>query len=180
MRPDTVWLITLVVVATWYLSSQAGRLDRLHHRIEVSQASLDGHLTRRAGIAVEIVALNFLDPASEAYLVQSAHDVLAGADLPDPQRLLDESELTEALADAFEDDEIVLEFRSVPAVDQLLNELLTVSNRVVFAKRFHAEAVQDCLAIRGQLFVRLFRLMGFAKQPANLDFDDRLPPALIP
>lgn len=84
------WYAGLFAIAIWYLSHQAGRLDRLHHRIEVANAALDGHLTRRAGIAAEIVSLNFLDPASEAYLMQSAHDVLAGEDLPNLIRLADE------------------------------------------------------------------------------------------
>lgn len=178
MPENSGWLIALVALSIWYLSHQAGRLDRLHHRIEIAQGALDSHLIRRAGIAVELVALNFLDPASEAYLVQSAHDVLAGDDLPNPSRLADESELTEALADAFEDQTFVNEFRSEPAVSQLLDELQSVANRINLAKRFHTEAVTDCLAIREQFVVRIFRLAGSAKKPTSLDFDERIPQGL--
>lgn len=178
MTEATGWYLGLLAFTIWYLSHQAGRLDRLHHRIEVSSAALEGHLNRRAGIAAELVSLNFLDPASEAYLMQSAHDVLAGQDLPDSSRLRDESELTEALFDAFEDPEDVLEFRKDLAINQLLSELETVCNRVTLAKRFNAEAVQDCLAIREQSLVRIFRLAGFAKLPTPLEFDDRIPAGL--
>ena len=178
MGEATGWYLGLIAAAIWYLSHQAGRLDRLHHRIEVASAALDGHLTRRAGIAAELVSLSLLDPASEAYLMQSAHDVLAGEDLPDQQRLSDESELTHALYDALEDPEDVIEFRQDQAANQLLSELQAVCNRVVLAKRFHAEAVQDCLAIREQSLVKLFRLAGFAKLPTPLDFDARIPAGL--
>lgn len=178
MGEATGWYLVLTAVSVWYLSHQAGRLDRLHHRIEVASAALDGHLTRRAGIAAELVLLNLLDPASEAYLMQSAHDVLAGEDLPDPQRLSDESELTEALCDALEDPQDVIEFRQDPAAKQLLSELQAVCNRVSLAKRFHTEAVQDCLAIREQSLVKFFRLAGFAKLPTALEFDDRIPVGL--
>lgn len=175
---ENVWLYIFVGLFIWYLSHQAGRLDRLHHRIDVAQAALDGHLTRRAGIAAELVALNFLDPASEAYLVQSAHDVLAGDDLPNPDRLLDENELTSSLCEALADSKIVNELRTDPAVDQLLMELAGVLNRIQLAKRFHTEAVQDCLVIREQLVVRLFRLAGRASAPRILEFDDRIPSGL--
>lgn len=178
MSENLGWYITTAVVIVWYLSTQAGRLDRLHHRIEVSLAALDGHLTRRAGIAAELVSLSFLDPASEAYLMQSAHDVLAGDDLPEAERLADESELTEALCDAFEDVADVNEFRTDPAIDLLLSELLAVGKRIQMAKRFHTEAVGDCRSIRNQLLVRVFHLAGRAKMPKLLEFDDRLPAGL--
>lgn len=172
------WLVFLTLFFIWFLSHQAGRLDRLHHRIEISTSALEGHLNRRAGIAAELVSLNFLDPATEAYLMQSAHDVLAGSDLPNEDRLGEESELTEALCDAFEDRLDVSEFRKDEAINLLLSELLAVGNRVQLAKRFQIEAVRDCLEIREQTFVKLFRLAGHAKMPKALDFDDRIPPGL--
>lgn len=176
---ENTWIFLFLGLFIWYLSHQAGRLDRLHHRIDVAQAALDGHLTRRAGIAAELVALNFLDPASEAYLVQSAHDVLAGADLPNVDRLRDETELTTSLNESLANSKIVNELRADPAVDQLLTELAGVLNRIQLAKRFHTEAVQDCLVIRNQLMVRLFKLAGRAAVPQTLDFDDRIPDGLI-
>jgi hypothetical protein len=173
------WLFTMLGIFVWFLSLQAGRLDRLHHRIDVAQRSLDGHLTRRAGIAAELVALNFLDPASEAHIVQSAHEVLVGPELPAEQRLQDEAELTRALAQAFADSSIVAEFRSDPAINQLLTELVGVTNRIALARRFHTEAVKDCQAIREQSIVRIFRLAGRAAQPKAIDLSDGLPIGLL-
>lgn len=178
MSADFSSYLFIGLIVLWYLSAQAGRLDRLHHRIEVSLSALDGHLTRRAGIAAELVSLNFLDPATEAYLMQSAHDVLASSDLPNADRLSDESELSEALCDAFEDASDVNEFRNDPAIALLLSELLAVGNRIQLAKRFHSEAVFDCRAIRGQLIVRAFHLAGRAAMPAPVDLDDRVPEGL--
>ena len=178
MSAEIGWAIAIALFVIWYLSHQAGRLDRLHHRIELATIALDGHLNRRAGIASEMVSLNFLDPALEAYLMQSVHDVLAGEDLPDPKRLSDESELTEALADAFEDEEDVLEFRKDAAINLLMDELLTVCNKVSLTRGFHADAVRDCLNLRDQSLVRLFRLAGRASRPAIIAFDDRIPSGL--
>ena len=178
MSADSIWFTVFIIFSIWYLSHQAGRLDRLHHRIELANITLDGHLNRRAGIAAELVSMNFLDPASEALVMQSAHDVLAGEDLPSVSRLSDESELTEALADALEDPFDVAEFRKDPAINQLLDELIAVSNRIVLAKRFYADAVRDCSALREQNIVRLFRLAGHAAKPVPIDFDDRIAPGL--
>jgi hypothetical protein len=172
------WYIAALALFIWYLSLQAGRLDRLHHRIEIAQAALDGHLTRRAGIAAELVALNFLDPASEAQIVQSAHDVLTGPDLPVGNRIEDEAELTRSLAEVFNEPTVVAEFRKDPAVSQLLDELVAVIHRIALARRFYTEAIADCQNIRGQIVVRLFRLAGRAPLPQAVDLVDELPAGL--
>src|SRR4051794_41819202 len=40
-------VVALVLVLGWYLSYSAGRLDRLHHRVETLRAALDAQLARR-------------------------------------------------------------------------------------------------------------------------------------
>ncbi|MSY17131.1 MAG: hypothetical protein F2675_04395, partial [Actinobacteria bacterium] len=42
----------------------AGRIDRLHQRIETSSLALDVHLLRRSSIALELATAGVLDPAS--------------------------------------------------------------------------------------------------------------------
>ena len=71
------WVLLVVVVAllAWYLSIQAGRLDRLHHKIDLLEARLDGHLTRRAAVLGELSG--FLDPVSSVV----AANVTRGPDL---------------------------------------------------------------------------------------------------
>jgi hypothetical protein len=46
------------------------------------------------------------------------------------------------------------------------------------SQQFHTDAVRDCLEIREQFLVRLFRLAGRAKPPVPVDLDVQIPPAL--
>lgn len=64
-------LVIVVLLVIWYLSFSASRLDRLHHRVETSWATLDTLLQKRAAIATEIIRESNLDPAS-AYLISSS------------------------------------------------------------------------------------------------------------
>jgi hypothetical protein len=71
MSIQTLLAILLVVLVAWYLSFSASRLDRLHHRVETSWATLDALLQQRASLAHEIVVESNLDPAT-AYLISSS------------------------------------------------------------------------------------------------------------
>jgi hypothetical protein len=62
-----------IAALAWYLSFLAGRLDRLHNRVETSWANLDGLLQRRAAIAIEIARSEISDPASSLLLTFAAH-----------------------------------------------------------------------------------------------------------
>jgi len=55
MSIQTLLAILLVVLVAWYLSFSASRLDRLHHRVETSWATLDALLQQRAALADDIV-----------------------------------------------------------------------------------------------------------------------------
>jgi len=68
MNFQTLVIILFVVLIGWYLSFSASRLDRLHHKVETSWATLDALLQQRAALAHEIVAESNLDPAT-AYLI---------------------------------------------------------------------------------------------------------------
>jgi len=52
MSIQTLLAILLVVLVAWYLSFSASRLDRLHHRVETSWATLDALLQQRAALAL--------------------------------------------------------------------------------------------------------------------------------
>ena len=71
------WVAGLAILAVagigLYLSSTAGRLDRLHRRIDTSRLSLDAHLLRRSSIALEVAASGVLDPASNMLIADAAH-----------------------------------------------------------------------------------------------------------
>jgi len=71
MNFQSLLVLLFVVLIGWYLSFSASRLDRLHHRVETSWATLDALLQQRAALAHEIVAESNLDPAT-AYLISSS------------------------------------------------------------------------------------------------------------
>ena len=94
MGPLTVVLIiTAAILLGVYVSWRAGRLDRLHARVETARAALDAALVRRSSVALELAASGLLDPATSMLVAGAAHDARA-AGAPDE---LAESDLTRAL-----------------------------------------------------------------------------------
>jgi len=69
----------------------------------------------------------------------------------------------------------VAEWRIDLATAQLLDELAIACGRVHLSHTFHTEAVNDCLNIRNQWIVRIFRLAGYAQMPMILNLDTRIP-----
>lgn len=160
----------------WYLSVQAGRLDRLHRNLDVLQSALDAHLARRAGVLAELAGL--LDPASAAVAAQAAHDALACDPHDLAARAQAENAVTAAIADVLGDPDDLAEIAAVPAVRGLLGDLVAANRKAALSRRFHADAAHACTRVRRQRLVRLFRLAGHARMPATLDFADSMPLAL--
>jgi len=175
---QSIVVLVAVAISIWYLSQQAGRLDRLHHRIEVTELALHGQLVRRGGIVAELAAVPGIDPALCVLWGQAAHEVLILRDLYSLQRTEVEDELTNILVMTMDEPEEVNEIRSNPHASALLDELLQVSERIKMSQQFHADAVRDCLEIRDQLLVKIFRLAGRAKLPVPVDLYVQIPPAL--
>lgn len=166
-----------------YLSSMAGRLDRLHHRIESTYAALDAQLLRRGAAANELATSGLLDPASAFAISGGTQDAL----LVDPDdavaRSAAESELTRALCLVFASPDDVAEVREgagpdVAVADQLLDELAVACRRVELARRFHNDVVRSTLQLRRKRVVRWLRLAGYTPMPVTTDFDDTVPPGL--
>ena len=69
------WLLVvallLAVFVAIYLSSTAGRLDRLHHRVDVSRANLVAELRRRRDLTDHVAAIGVVDPASALLLADA-------------------------------------------------------------------------------------------------------------
>ena len=97
MSSQSIFTIVFIAIAIWFLSYQAGRLDRLHHRIEVTELALHGQLVRRGGIVAELAAVPGVDPALCVLWGQAAHEVLILQDLYSPRRTQVEDELREGL-----------------------------------------------------------------------------------
>ncbi|NBQ59890.1 MAG: hypothetical protein EBU41_01990, partial [Actinobacteria bacterium] len=94
MNLESLIALLLVVLIGWYLSFSASRLDRLHHRVETSWATLDSLLQKRAALAQEIVVKSNLDPAT-AYLISTSATAARDANLV--ERSSAESILSESL-----------------------------------------------------------------------------------
>ena len=106
--------ILAVVLMSVYVSWRAGRLDRLHHRVDAARTALDLALVRRSSSAYELGASGLLDPATSLLLADAARRTKDG-DGPEAtdgpadggpkdsalSRELAESDLTRALRAAF-------------------------------------------------------------------------------
>ena len=90
---DVILIVALAVLVGVYVSWRAGRLDRLHARVDTARAALDAALLRRSSVALELAACGVLDPATSLLLAGAAHDARAAGE---PTELA-ESDLTRAL-----------------------------------------------------------------------------------
>ena len=159
-----VLVAALAALAFWYLSVSAGRLDRLHHRVETSWATLDSLLQRRAAIALEIARSAITDPATALLLTASAYQARS-ADIED--RSSAESVLSGALGMMLTEQESI-----VAKSDQaLLFELEQLTDRIKIAISIHVESVTRTQLIRGKLVFRIFRLAGKAPLPVTYEFE---------
>ena len=165
MNLENLGILLLIVLIGWYLSFSASRLDRLHHRVETSWATLDSLLQKRAALAQEIVAESNLDPAT-AYLISTSATAARDANII--ERSAAESVLSEALKlvqNAALDNSLELP-------SELLVELSDLSSKVKLAINIHLEAVNATRNVRSQLIIRLFRLAGKAPLPVRYAFED--------
>lgn len=174
------WWIALaivgVIVIVLYLSSTAGRLDRLHHRVEAGLDALDAQLQRRAAAALELAGSGMLDPASSVVLADAAAGSIEGAGPLD--RTQAESDLSGALAAIFDSTEQVEAVSADPAGDAMIAELSGECHKVEMSRRFYNDAVRACGQVRQHWLVRTFRLAGHAPFPRSAEFDASVPRGL--
>lgn len=156
-----IWAwIAVVAVVAWYLSFTATRLDRMHHRVETSGASLDAALQRRASVAMEFANAHLLDPAQSMILAAAAHDA---REAHESQRVNAESDLTYALLSVFDDEESVAALRENPLGEDLIAEMGEANRRLEFAVASFNDAVESARIVRSKPIVKLLRLAGHAQ-----------------
>ena len=170
-----IWVAVALVVVAVYLSWTAGRLDRLHSRLDAARAALDAQLLRRASVTQELGTAGVLDPASSMVLYQAAH---AARQAEEEHREVAESELSQALRAIFEEPAQAEAVREAPGGEAALEELAEAVRRVPMARRFHNDAVRAARALRRHRKVRWFRLAGHAPFPMAFEMDDEPPAAL--
>lgn len=175
---EWLWLVlgivVLLTVGLW-LSWTANRLDRMHHRIDVARASLDTHLLRRSGAALELATSGTLDPARSLLLLDAASEARAAeADFESA-----ESDLSEALRAVLADGGEVRTLLEDEAVGPLLTELAADCRKVELARRFHNDVVVSARTLRSRRRVQWLRLAGHAAPLETVDLDDVPPTALV-
>lgn len=155
-------VLAVAFVLGFYVTWTAGRLDRLHARVDASWAALDAQLVRRAA-AARAVAAHLEDPRTAAQLDTAASAALEGG-VEDRENL--ENDLSRALKAALpllvHDD----------AGEAARAELETASTRVGLARSFHNHAVKDTRAVRLRRMPRALRLAGHRELPLFFEIDD--------
>jgi hypothetical protein len=167
---DIFLIAAIVALLVVYVSWRAGRLDRLHARVEAARAALDAALLRRNCVAVELASSGLLDPATSVLLAGAAHDARAGS----RPRELAESDLSRALRAAFSQPDFRATLSGAEGAQELLAELETAAHQVFLARKFYNDAVAATNSARRRLLARVLRLAGRAPAPEFFDIDDSL------
>lgn len=170
---SVVLVVALVVAWLWWTAS---RLDRMHHRIDLSRASLDTALARRSAVVLELGASGWLDPARGLLLLDSAH---AAREAPPEVQLRTESELSQTLRAVFADHDEVRRGRQQPGIAELLDALARDAHQVRTARRIHDDLVTSSQRLRRTRRVRMLHLAGRAPLPTVVELDDE-PPRTLP
>ena len=151
-----VLLLLFGAYATW----TAGRLDRLHTRVDLARAALETELSRRSALVTELAGAGVLDPASALLLLDAAHRARDAADAPIEEREQAESALTRAIHATGTD------------VEPWAGELTLAMRRVQLARRFHNDIVVSTRDLRQRRLVTWFRLAGHAPMPSTIELED--------
>ncbi len=158
-----VAVVAIVVLLASYVTWTAGRLDRMHARVDAAWAALDAQLVRRAAAARALRSQLPAGTAADALEAAAAASLDAG---PDGREAV-ENDLSRALKAA----------AALVPDDTSLTELETASTRVGLARSFHNTAVTDTRGLRRRRLPRALRLAGRRAMPTYFDIDDTaLPP----
>ena len=165
-------IVAVAAIAGVYVSWRAGRLDRLHTRLETARAALDAALVRRSAVALELAGSGLLNPAASLLLADLAHDARSAG----TGRELAESDLTRALRATFSQPDIRSSIEEREGADELVAELESTAHQVFVARKFYNDAVAATIAARRRWLARVLRLAGGAPMPEFFEIDDTLAP----
>ena len=155
----------VLLLAGWYLSFLASRLDVLHHRVETSWAHLDALLQRRAALALEIAHSKAVDPATSLVLTAAAYEAREA-------NIVERSDAEIALSQSLR--LLLADEVSMPSglEVELINSLNALSEKISVGITIHTEAVQSAQSLRSKLLFKIFRLAGRAPLPMRYSFED--------
>jgi len=169
----TYIVLVVLAVVLWavYLAWRAGRLDRMHNRVEAARTALDLALVRRSSVAYELASSGLLDPAT-SLLLADAVSRAKEADAAD--RDLAESDLTRALRAAFSQPGFRASLNGKEGADELLAEVEAAAHQVFLARKFYNDMVAATREARRRPLARILRLSGRAQAPEFFEMDDSL------
>jgi hypothetical protein len=167
---DIILIIAAALFVGVYVSWRAGRIDRLHARVDMARAALDVTLLRRSSVALELATSGLLDPAT-GLLLAAAVDATRNGDRP---RDLAESDLTRALRAAFGQPGFRSSLSGTDGADELLAEVEAASHQVFLARKFYNDLASATREARRRPLARTLRLAGKARAPEFFDMDDSL------
>ncbi|GAA3148468.1 membrane protein [Planomonospora alba] len=176
MTVTTILVVgVLLLLTAVYVSWRAGRLDRLHIRLEVAREALDAALVRRAAVCLELAGSRILDPATSLVLAAAAHEARAAG--PE-EREHAESDLSRVLRAVLDQERFREKLAETPAGEELLAELDAAVAKVVYARRFYNNAVGVTRVAQRRWLARTLRLAGHTAYPGFFEIDDAPPRAL--
>jgi hypothetical protein len=170
---SSIIVVAVLVLLGVYISWRAGRLDRLHARLEAARFALDAALVRRSSVALELASSGLLDPATSVLLAGAAHDARSAQ----AAREMPESDLTRALGAVFSQPDFRASLSQHEGAEELLSELEGSAHQVFLARKFYNDAVAATITARRRWIVRGLRLAGGAAMPEFFEIDDSLVPA---
>ena len=170
MITDLVIVIAAALFIGVYVSWRAGRIDRLHTRVDMARAALDVTLLRRSSVALELATSGILDPATSLLLAAAVHGTRGG----DRPHDLAESDLTRALRAAFSQPDFRASLSGKEGADELLAEVEEAAHQVFVARKFYNDLVAVTRDARNRPLARVLHLAGRAKAPVFFEMDDSL------
>jgi hypothetical protein len=184
---DIVIVVAIVLFLGVYVSWRAGRLDRMHTRLEAARAALEVTLVRRSSVVLELASSGFLDPATSLLLADAALEARGDSEPASvelgqlelaPRRLaqteLAQSNLSRALRAAFAQPGVRASLAGQDSAAELLAELEAAAHQVLVARKFYNTAVAVTREARRKPLVRVLRLAGKAGLPEFFEMDDSL------
>lgn len=167
----TFIVIALLVVLMFgvYVSWRAGRLDRMHNRVEAARTALDLAMVRRSSSAYELASSGLLDPANSLLLASA---VLRAKEADSAERDLAESDLTRALRATFSQPGFRSELDGHDGAAELAAEVDAAAQQVYIARKFYNDVAARTMDARRRPLARVFRLAGNAPPPEFFEIDD--------
>ena len=170
MIADIILVIAAALFVGVYVSWRAGRIDRLHARVDMARVALDVALLRRSSVAQELATSGLLDPATSLLLAEAVHGTRGG----ERPRDLAESDLTRALRAAFSQPDFRASLSGKEGADELLAEVEEAAHQVYLARKFYNDVVAVTRDARRRPLARVLRLSGRAPTPVFFEMDDSL------